>query len=61
MILSPFSFDSIVPKSMKIIGHRGAAGLAPEKHLKAPLRTALRYRVDEIEVDVRVTKDDVPV
>lgn len=45
---------------MKIIGHRGAAGLAPENTLRA-ITHGLQYHVDEIEVDVRVTKDDVPV
>ena len=43
----------------KNCGHRGAAGLA-QKHLRA-ITHGLRYHVDEIEVDVRVTKDDVPV
>ncbi|MFA5003880.1 MAG: glycerophosphodiester phosphodiesterase [Candidatus Saccharimonadales bacterium] len=41
---------------MKIIGHRGARGLAPENTLKA-FEKALEHHVDEIELDVRVTKD----
>lgn len=45
---------------MKIVGHRGARGLAPENTL-ASLRKALEHGVDEIEFDVRVTKDDVPI
>jgi glycerophosphoryl diester phosphodiesterase len=45
---------------MKIIGHRGARGLAPENTL-ASLQKALDCRVDEIEIDVRVTKDGVPI
>lgn len=45
---------------MKIIGHRGARGLAPENTI-ASLKKALEYNVDEIEFDVRVTKDGIPV
>ena len=45
---------------MKIIGHRGAGGLAPENTIAA-IRKALEYRVDEIEVDIRVSKDGQPV
>jgi len=41
---------------MKIIGHRGAKGLAPENTLRA-FEKALEHGVDEIELDVRVTKD----
>lgn len=42
---------------MKIIGHRGARKLAPENTL-ASIKKALDYAVDEIEIDVRVTKDN---
>ena len=45
---------------MKIIGHRGARGLAPENTL-ASLRKALEHGVDEVEFDVRVTEDGVPI
>jgi len=45
---------------MIIIGHRGARGLAPENTL-ASIRKALEHNVDEIEFDVRATKDDVAV
>lgn len=45
---------------MKIIGHRGAKGLAPENTI-ASLQKALDHGVDEIEFDVRVTKDNLPV
>lgn len=45
---------------MKIIGHRGARGLASENTLES-LRRALAIGVDEIEIDVRVTKDNIPV
>lgn len=41
---------------MKIISHRGAKGLAPENTLKG-LEKALEHNVDEIEFDVRVTRD----
>lgn len=45
---------------MLIIGHRGARGLAPENTL-ASLQKALDFSVDEVEVDVRITKDGIPV
>jgi glycerophosphoryl diester phosphodiesterase len=45
---------------MKIIGHRGARGLASENTI-ASLQQALEIGVDEIEVDVHVTADDVVV
>lgn len=46
-------------KSLLITGHRGAKGLAPENSLAA-IQKALDLQVDEIEVDVRVTKDHIP-
>lgn len=45
---------------MKIIGHRGAKGLAPENTIVGFMK-AIEYGVDEIECDVRVTKDGIPV
>jgi glycerophosphoryl diester phosphodiesterase len=45
---------------MKIIGHRGARGLAPENTI-ASLRKALAHHVDELEFDLRVTRDDIVV
>ena len=41
---------------MKIVGHRGARHLAPENTISA-IKKALDLAVDEIEIDVRVTKD----
>ena len=41
---------------MFIIGHRGAAGLAPENTILG-IKTAIENNVDAIEFDVRVTKD----
>lgn len=43
---------------LRIIGHRGARGLAPENTL-ASINKALQHGVDEIEVDIRVSKDGV--
>ncbi len=43
---------------MKIIGHRGARGLAPENTI-AGLKKALEHNVDEVEFDLRVSKDGV--
>lgn len=41
---------------MKIIGHRGAAGLAPENTIKA-IKAGLAAGADGVEFDIRVTKD----
>lgn len=45
---------------MKIIGHRGAAGLARE-NTAAAFKTAINLGVDGIEFDVHVTRDAIPV
>jgi glycerophosphoryl diester phosphodiesterase len=45
---------------MKIIGHRGARGLAPENTL-ASMQKAVEHKVDMIEFDVRVTSDRIPI
>jgi len=45
---------------MLVIGHRGAAGLAPENTLEA-LRAGLEAGADILEFDIRLTKDKVPV
>ena len=47
-------------KALKIIGHRGARGLAPENTI-ASLQKGLDHNADAIEFDVRVTKDGVPI
>lgn len=45
---------------MKIIGHRGAAGLALENTLES-LRKAMNLGVAAVEFDVRLTRDRQPV
>jgi glycerophosphoryl diester phosphodiesterase len=45
---------------MLVIGHRGAAGLAPENSLKA-MRAGIKAGADMLEFDVRLTKDKIPV
>lgn len=45
---------------MKIIGHRGARGLAPENTITS-IEKAIKYNVDAVEIDVRMTKDNVAV
>jgi glycerophosphoryl diester phosphodiesterase len=51
---------SVSMHSLKIIGHRGARGLAPENTI-ASIDAALLHGVDEVEIDVRVTHDGVAV
>jgi glycerophosphoryl diester phosphodiesterase len=43
-----------------VIGHRGAAGTAPENTIAA-IKRAFALGADYIEIDVRLTKDKVPV
>src|SRR4051812_36790781 len=45
---------------MLVIGHRGAAGLAPENTLES-LRAGLDAGADILEFDVRLTSDNIPV
>lgn len=45
---------------MLIIGHRGAAGLAPENTMVA-MKAGVMAGVDILEFDVRLTRDSVPV
>lgn len=45
---------------VKVVGHRGARGLGPENTLAA-IEHALAAGVDEVEIDVRVTRDGMPV
>lgn len=47
-------------RHLHVIGHRGARGLAPENTVAA-IHKVLEYPVDEIEIDVRVTRDNVVV
>lgn len=46
--------------SLQIVGHRGAHGLAPDNSI-AGFEQALRYGVDQIEVDLRPSADGVVV
>jgi glycerophosphoryl diester phosphodiesterase len=45
---------------MLVIGHRGAAGLAPENSMEA-MEAGVEAGADMLEFDVRLTKDNVPV
>lgn len=45
---------------IKVIGHRGSRGLAPENTVASILK-ALKYQADEVEIDVRVSRDGVVV
>ena len=47
-------------KFPKIIGHRGAAGLAPENTLSS-IKKAYKSGLVFIEIDVKVTKDNIPI
>ncbi len=47
-------------KLPKVIGHRGAAGYAPENTL-ASIRAAADLGVKWVELDVKLTKDNIPI
>ena len=47
-------------KLPKIIGHRGASGLAPENTL-ASIKKAFIAGLSYVEVDVKISKDNIPV
>ena len=47
-------------KAPRVIGHRGAAGYAPENTL-ASVRYAANLGVKWVEMDVKITADEVPV
>ena len=47
-------------QSIEIVGHRGAAGVAPENTLPS-FEAAWAAGVDWVETDVRLTRDAVPV
>ncbi len=47
-------------KLPKIIGHRGCAGYAPENTIAA-IHTAADMGVEWVELDVKLTKDDIPI
>lgn len=47
-------------KLPQIIGHRGAAGYAPENTLEG-IHTAADMGVEWVELDVKLTKDEVPI
>ena len=47
-------------KIPQIIGHRGACGYAPENTLES-ISTAADMGIDWVELDVKLTSDDVPI
>ncbi len=54
------SVSSAPAAEIKIVGHRGAAGLMPENTLSG-FRKAIEIGVDAIEPDVHLTSDNVVV
>ncbi len=54
---SSTSIDRLVGKDFQIIAHKGASGLVPENTMIA-FKKALELGVDQIELDVRNTKDE---
>ncbi len=47
-------------KLPRIIGHRGAAGYAPENTIES-IHTAADMGIEWVELDVKLTKDEIPI
>ena len=47
-------------KDILIIGHRGAAGHAPENTIES-IQLAIELGANAVEIDLRQTKDEIPV
>ena len=47
-------------KLPRIIGHRGAAGYAPENTIEG-IHTAADMGIEWVELDVKITKDEIPI
>ena len=52
--------NALLGRERIVIGHRGAAGLAPENTLDG-IEAALAAGADAVEIDVRVTDDGAPI
>jgi glycerophosphoryl diester phosphodiesterase len=57
---TPLGLSSILVARILVIAHRGASAEKPENTLAA-FRRAVELKVDAIELDVRVTRDGIPV
>ena len=47
-------------KLPKIIGHRGACGLAPENTMSSLIKASL-LKLSFVEIDVKISKDSIPI
>ncbi|HEY4721683.1 MAG TPA: glycerophosphodiester phosphodiesterase family protein, partial [Anaerolineae bacterium] len=52
--------DHLYPHTPAVIGHRGASAAAPENTLAA-FNLAVLLGADAVELDAKLSKDDVPV
>jgi len=59
-LLLPMASITETASTPIVIGHRGAAGLAPENTL-AGIQKSLDLKVDRIEIDVQQTKDSIVI
>lgn len=60
LILSSFCAQEKPNNEILIVGHRGAAGHAPENTI-ASIELAIELGANAIEIDLRQTKDGIPV
>ena len=59
-LFAPTGYDSLAHEDVEIIAHRGGAGMAPENSLSC-FEKGIATGADIIEIDIRLTKDDVVV
>ncbi len=59
-LFAPISHDCQAHENVEIIAHRGGAGMAPENSLQC-IEKAIATGADAIEIDIRLTKDEVIV
>lgn len=59
-VLAAFAHAASAPRSIQVQGHRGARAVLPENSIPA-FEHAIAAGADVLELDVVITKDDVPV
>ena len=59
-LFAPTGYDSLAHENVEIIAPRGGAGMAPENSLSC-FEKGIATGADIIEIDIRLTKDDVVV
>ena len=59
-LFAPTGYDCQTHENVEIVAHRGGAGMAPENSLTC-IEKGIATGADIIEIDIRLTKDDIVV